>query len=83
VDRLDDLGFGPERAATDRPSTGSPGCPLLEAAYRHPEVVCGVRRGIVRGALEEHGADLTGSELVPFAEPGACRLVVPPLSERR
>jgi predicted ArsR family transcriptional regulator len=83
VDLLDDLGFGPERDATDPAVYRLTRCPLLEAAYRHPEVVCGVHLGIVRGALEEHGADPTGSELVPFAEPGACRLVVPPLSESR
>ena len=36
-------------------------CPLLEAAHRHPEVVCAVHLGIVRGALEEYGADPAGS----------------------
>ena len=80
---LDDLGFAP------RSSQGQPAeirltrCPLLEAAHRHPEVVCGVHLGIVRGVLTELGADPTGSALVPFAEPGACRLVVPPLADHR
>ena len=37
--------------------------------------------GLVRGALEEYGADPAGSDLVPFAEPGACLLVVPPLDD--
>jgi len=49
-------------------------CPLLEAAHKHPDVVCGVHLGIVRGALEEYGADPTGTDLLPFSEPGACRL---------
>jgi predicted ArsR family transcriptional regulator len=49
-------------------------CPLLEAAHRFPDVVCGVHLGIVRAALEEYGGDPTRSELLPFAEPGACRL---------
>jgi hypothetical protein len=40
-----------------------------------------VHLGLVRGALEEYGADPTGSDLVPFAEPGACLLVVPPLDD--
>lgn len=52
-------------------------CPLLEAAHRHPEVVCGVHLGIIRGALDEHGAGSDGVDLVPFAEPGACRLTLP------
>jgi predicted ArsR family transcriptional regulator len=80
VDLLDDLGFAPERDDADPAAYRLTRCPLLEAAYRHPEVVCGVHLGIVRGALEEHGVDPEGSELVPFAEPGACRLVVPPTS---
>jgi predicted ArsR family transcriptional regulator len=78
LELLDDLGFEPE------PDPGQPAnvrltrCPLLEAAHRHPEVVCAVHVGIVRGALEEYGADPTGTTLEPFVEPGACRLVVPP-----
>lgn len=79
VDLLDDLGFAPE--TEDRPEqVRLTRCPLLEAAHRHPEVVCGVHLGIVRGALEELGADPAGAELLPFAEPGACRLVVPPVT---
>jgi len=78
---LDDLGFTPE-AVPERPrEVRLTRCPLLEAAHRHPEVVCAVHLGIVRGALTEYGADPAGSALVPFAEPGACRLVLPPLDE--
>ena len=49
-------------------------CPLLEAAHKYPDVVCGVHLGLAEGALEEYGADPEGTELLPFAEPGACRL---------
>lgn len=78
---LDDLGFTPE-VAPERPAdVRLTRCPLLEAAHRHPEIVCAVHLGIVRGALTEYGASPAGSALVPFAEPGACRLVVPPLDE--
>lgn len=52
-------------------------CPLLEAAHKNPEVVCGVHLGLVRGALDELGADPDQTERValePFSEPGACRL---------
>jgi predicted ArsR family transcriptional regulator len=58
-------------------------CPLLEAAHQHPEVVCGVHLGIVRGALHELGADTDRTEritLQPFSEPGACRLDLLPRS---
>jgi predicted ArsR family transcriptional regulator len=80
VEMLDDLGFAPT-ADPDEPSRiRLTRCPLLEAAHRHPEVVCAVHLGIVRGALASQGADPTGTELRPFAEPGACVLVVPPLA---
>lgn len=75
---LTDLGFDPE-VERDAPSqVRLTRCPLLEAAHREPEVVCAVHLGLVRGVLAEHGADPAGSRLLPFAEPGACRLVVPP-----
>jgi predicted ArsR family transcriptional regulator len=77
---LDDLGYEPRTDASEPETVRLTRCPLLEAAHRHQEVVCAVHLGIVRGALAEYGADPTGSELVPFSEPGACRLVVPPLS---
>lgn len=76
---LDDLGFEPETTPDHPAEVRLTRCPLLEAAHRHPEVVCGVHLGIVRGALEEYGADPAGSALEPFAEAGSCRLVVPPL----
>ncbi len=73
VGLLDELGFAPE--ADDRQAVVRlTRCPLLEAAHRHPDVVCGVHLGIVRGALEEYGAEPSRTDLVPFAEPGACRL---------
>jgi predicted ArsR family transcriptional regulator len=53
-------------------------CPLLDAARTHPDVVCGVHLGIVRGALQEWGTSLGEVELLPFSEPGACRLLMPP-----
>ena len=75
---LGDLGFAPVPQEDDPAQVRLTRCPLLEAAHRHPEVVCGVHLGIVRGALAQLGADPSGAGLVPFAEPGACRLVVPP-----
>ncbi len=49
-------------------------CPLLEAARRHPEIVCGVHLGIVRGALEVYGGETDHADLLAFSEPGACVL---------
>ena len=73
VELLDEIGFAPE--TDDRRSVVRlTRCPLLEAAHQYPDVVCGVHLGIVRGALEEYGADPSGTDLFPFSEPGACRL---------
>jgi hypothetical protein len=33
-----------------------------------------VHLGLAQGALEEYGAEPAGARLLPFAEPGACRL---------
>jgi predicted ArsR family transcriptional regulator len=70
---LDDVGFAPQ--TDDRATTAHlTRCPLLETAKEYPDVVCGVHLGIVRGALDEYGADSSRIDLQPFAEPGACRL---------
>lgn len=73
VDLLDEFGFAPEADARNS-TVRLTRCPLLEAAHRYPDVVCGVHLGIVRGALEEYGADPSATDLIPFSEPGACRL---------
>lgn len=80
VHLLEELGFQPRVAPSDPALVRLTRCPLLEAAHRHRDVVCGVHLGLVQGALEEYGADSSGSELVPFSEPGACRLLLPPMS---
>lgn len=73
VGLLEELGFAPE--ADDAATTVAlRRCPLLDAAREHPQVVCQVHLGMVRGALEHHGGDPEPTELLPFAEPGACRL---------
>lgn len=73
---LDQLGFDPSADARAN-VVKLRHCPLLEAAHRNPQVVCSVHLGIVRGALDELGADPDRTEsivLQPFAESGACRL---------
>lgn len=72
---LDDLGFAPS-TDEDASDVALRRCPLLEAAYRHPDVVCAVHLGLARGALEALGAPTAGTTLVPFAEKGACRLLL-------
>lgn len=77
LDTLARLGFAPQ---DDGPGKGVAlrRCPLLDAARRHPGVVCQVHLGIVEGVLASLGAPTgPGLDLVPFAEPGACRLFLP------
>lgn len=70
---FDAMGFDPE-TDDDATEVRLTRCPLLEAAYRYPDVVCNVHLGIVKGAMEAYGADDTLSELHAFSEPGACML---------
>jgi predicted ArsR family transcriptional regulator len=80
VATLDDLRFAP-RVEPEAPTVVRlERCPLLETAHRFPEVVCTVHLGMVRGVLEQLGESAEGTELQPFAEPGACLLVLPQLS---
>lgn len=53
-------------------------CPLLDAARVHPQVVCGVHRGLVDAVAGGAGAAARAVRLVPFAEPGACLLRLDP-----
>jgi predicted ArsR family transcriptional regulator len=81
---LDDLGFAPRQDDPLDPSrVRLTRCPLLDAARRNPRIVCNVHLGMLRGALTEYGGDPTESALVPFSEPGACLLVIPPVPAPR
>ena len=80
LDILADLGFGP----LDSPGHATVRlrrCPLLDVARQYPEVVCQVHRGLIGGALHELGSHDTGVDLLPFAEPDACRLILPLVDE--
>lgn len=73
VSLLDDIGFEPELEADSgskqilmRP------CPFLELARQHPEVVCQIHLGLMRGALAELGATTTASKLTPFVRADRC-----------
>ena len=71
VEILEELRFAPE---ADGGQVRLTRCPLLDVARSNPDVVCGVHLGIVRGVLEQLGADPGGTRLLPFVESGACLL---------
>lgn len=77
VSLLEDMGFAPrsDRAGAVVRLTR---CPLLDAARTHPEVVCGMHLGVVRGALAQFGGAPMRTALSAFAEPGACLLELGP-----
>lgn len=52
-------------------------CPLLDLAVEHPEVICNVHVGLIRGALHVAGGTDDDVVLTPFAAPGACHLHLP------
>jgi len=68
---LSDLRFDP---SPDDDGVALRTCPFLDVAQRVPQVICQVHRGMVEGALEQYGAAGVAVDLVPFSEPGACRL---------
>ncbi|MHA6794510.1 helix-turn-helix transcriptional regulator [Pseudonocardia bannensis] len=47
-------------------------CPFRAVAAEHPDVVCSLHLGLLRGALTELRAPATVSSLVPFVEPHLC-----------
>lgn len=75
---LDRLGFSPRPSPAElREVVELRTCPLLDAARRHPEVVCQVHAGLVSGADAAYGGTGKGVRLVPFARPGCCLLTLP------
>ncbi|MGB8390353.1 MAG: helix-turn-helix domain-containing protein [Mycobacterium sp.] len=73
VDALDELGFAPERRATNGElQIGLRHCPFLELAENRTNVVCPVHLGLMQGAMETWGAPVSVDRLEPFAEPDLC-----------
>jgi predicted ArsR family transcriptional regulator len=74
VGLLDELGFAPRRTPDDPAVIDLTRCPYLAVAEEHPEVVCGIHLGVLRGALAAAGTQGADVSLVPFATPTTCRV---------
>lgn len=87
---LEDLGFAPaeEKGGGRGGDVLLRACPLLAAASENPDVICQVHLGLVSGARsalaigdhergEVQGEVQDEVQLLPFAQPGACRLTLP------
>ncbi len=81
VEVLDGLGFAPRRV--DGSDDDGPveihltSCPFLELVTTHPDGMCGLHLGIVRGVLAADGVGGDEAVLEPFAAPGACLVRLP------
>jgi predicted ArsR family transcriptional regulator len=68
-----DIGFDPELTTTgERRRIALRACPFRAVAREHPEVVCAMHLGLLRGALSRLGTPPTAIELLPFVEPELC-----------
>lgn len=83
VDVLDELGFDPRRSDHRDGAEGADGaggqvevhlhtCPFLELVGQHPDVMCALHAGLVRGVLRASGAPEADVTMEPFAAPTAC-----------
>lgn len=74
VTTLVEVGFAPEVRAGEENRTLilQRHCPFLEVAQTHPDVVCSVHLGLMRGLLDQLKAPVTADRLIPFASPAGC-----------
>lgn len=75
VDLLDEVGFEPELRPGRSPGANDillHACPFRAVAQEHPEIVCSVHLGLIRGALERLGGEVEASGLEPFVRPDLC-----------
>ena len=47
-------------------------CPYRDVALEHPDVVCSVHLGLLKGILDQLGAPFASARIVPFVEPQLC-----------
>lgn len=76
VDVLQDWGYAPELSTTDGGRSchiSMTDCPFLELARAHPEVVCGIHRGVLVGVLRQQGEHDVDVSVLPFVGPNMCR----------
>jgi predicted ArsR family transcriptional regulator len=75
VDLLDEWGYQPELRTSAGGRTVEltlQGCPFLSMARAHPDVVCGVHRGLLRGTMAAVGENGTDVDLQPFVTERSC-----------
>lgn len=79
VDLLREWGYTPEPTVAEDGSQVRltlRDCPFLELARAQPAVVCGIHRGLLRGALAAAGEPDAGVSLRPFVDRQTCQAVL-------
>ncbi|WP_298885863.1 helix-turn-helix domain-containing protein [uncultured Serinicoccus sp.] len=79
VDLLQEWGYTPDLEMSGRQGDVRitlRDCPFLDLAREIPEVVCGVHRGLLKGALEVAGEAKAGVSLRPFVASATCHAVL-------
>jgi predicted ArsR family transcriptional regulator len=75
VDLLDEWGYQPELRTSAGGRTVEvtlSACPFLAMARAHPDVVCGIHRGLIRGTMAAVGEDGAEVDLQPFVTERSC-----------
>lgn len=73
VSAMEDSGFAPEAVTkVSRRQVLLHRCPFREVAQEHPDVVCSIHLGLMKGLLTELGAPVVVDRLDPFVEPSQC-----------
>ncbi|HET7476364.1 MAG TPA: helix-turn-helix domain-containing protein [Dermatophilaceae bacterium] len=75
VDLLREWGYTPEVATMNNGRTAHVAlydCPFLPLARTHTAVVCGIHRGLIKGAMESVGEQSTHVGLQPLVGPRQC-----------
>jgi len=70
IDVMREQGFAPDDRGDDVMLCR---CPLIEAATKHPTIICAVHQGMIDGVLAATG-DEADTRLIPFSAPGRCTL---------
>lgn len=79
VDLLLAWGYAPELSTRDngeRFDLRLRECPFLELAKADPDLICGIHRGLLRGALREFGEPASRVVLEEFTDPPLCRVQI-------
>jgi predicted ArsR family transcriptional regulator len=74
---LEALGFGPIEWDAERPEVHLHPCPYMGLMKKHPDAMCGLHAGIIRGILHRVGAADDAACWIRSPRPGACVVRVP------